>query len=271
MAVHQEINLLQGILKRLPILESTRVFPVPPFCDTIKKDVHLKVKVLTLKGERIVKVHTLPNFCVGKLQHHEKINILLPMYWVERGLPSECALPMDVLALFYNQVVRPAVEEPLPSILNRFPVSYDAALLTNRDKQTHYLASPAPDIPGSHVEAFGRALCLFANGTNRKSKEFLFYIERRRIKGVYMHDLNEASVTTTYNDCFSMFDQLSLQTDILHTDIAIEICLPQHCIISKTSYHATILAFMFPNASAKHIRQFTFTAGKNGYFPTDTN
>jgi hypothetical protein len=162
-------------------------------------------------------------------------------------------LTQEHLAQLYDDCIRPAVIEAIPSHSSHWPVNYSTNFLQARDiKGKLHFGTIA--IPPAHLVAFCDALLPHLDSIDSFKKAY-FVHELRGLKGGTAHTDNDDGINTedAFNAVFDNVDMSRVLEDNWHVDVALEIHDPGMVVQWSTSAHSAILKYILPSLDSQQI------------------
>ncbi|GLB33116.1 hypothetical protein LshimejAT787_0100010 [Lyophyllum shimeji] len=128
----RDYDSLLGIDSGISVTTSLTLYPIAKHEDTLTADIHVSYHFTNTKGSFTSPVHAIPNLCLGKWGTHNIIRVMIPeLYHDQRSSPR---LSQDEQRIFYEQGLRPAMEELLGDKAAEWPATYDDEMFRARGK-----------------------------------------------------------------------------------------------------------------------------------------
>ncbi|KAJ7571902.1 hypothetical protein C8J56DRAFT_805749 [Mycena floridula] len=187
------------------------------------------------------------------------IRILLPaLYNPHQRHPEVTA---DLLQLFYEQVLRPAVLE-VREDLDGDPhwVDWQSLFKKLRDRNGT-LRFTTQDVPPDLLPALGSSIIRRCRHI-ASFKGAFFLHEFRGYKGATWHSAHHYfDAVRAREDFLSVLDMTLIKKEDWLIDLAFEIGMPGHTVFLKTNAHRRLMRFILPNATNAELRAVQ-TGGK---------
>jgi hypothetical protein len=256
-----DIDSVIGIVHDLRMLPTATLsfYSTINFQETLTKTNHIRVEIpIGDNGETgMVFCHTVPNLCMAKFGLRGKVLACFPAL-SRTSLPTSSAIDADLLATWYNRIVRLAVLDIDPARGANIPVSYAAADPQHRTKSTGRLNFPTFDVSGDlihqvcgHIRQRCEAFAAF--------RGVYFLVEIKGIKGatrtVVPADATEADIELDRRMALAKamegleLEMLTEEGNEFYFDVAQEFTLRDHVLMLDRSQHPTLLQTVFPRIS----------------------
>ncbi|THH21444.1 hypothetical protein EUX98_g8377 [Antrodiella citrinella] len=236
----RDIDSIIGVTQTLPFKVPLSIFPIAPFSETLKKNSHITQPVLNPNGSHIaVELSKIPNFAFFKFGGRHVTRIFCPEA-NSSGWSGEPTVPTDLLKKFYEQCLRPAVEEVVIGGTVHWLPSYEAVYRRSRDhnSQLHFSST---DIPLESIPLFETAL-VTKMALIPKFNNFFFGHEIRGVKGATRHHPRDnVDREAAFDKVCDVLDPTRLNFGDWMVDVAIEVRWPQRVLLWKTDAHYKVV------------------------------
>jgi hypothetical protein len=248
-----DVDSVIGIVRTVRLNEghSLSMYSVINFRETLKKDNHLLTTISHSGTDISVPPHTIPNFCMAKIGTRGKVVVLLPRLY-RPGLVDR-TVKKEYLEIFYNNIVRRAVNDIDPGRLASIPVSYAAAEAQQKARVNGQYHFSTFDIAGQHVEALCHAIEQYAQQYPTFS-DIIYLIEFCGIKGESCYVVCPTTLKAdivhsrwlSVADCFDSLDQDMVLDNPFWVDVGAEVTLPGKSLRLLRDAHPYVLQWIFP-------------------------
>lgn len=156
-------------------------------------------------------------------------------------------LTQDQLAQLYDECIRPAVMQVMPSRASHWPVDYKSAFQQAKDRRGRLHLGSVP-VPATLLVEFCGAL---RNGLEsiEDFKGAFFGHELRGLKGGTAHEEDDegANPEEAFNTFFDSVDRTRIDEDNWLVDVGLEIHDPGMVVHWSKSAHSAILRYLLPS------------------------
>lgn len=199
-------------------------------------------------------MHKIPNIPLGKVEQRHVVRIFFPrLYTAASENPSWVGLSQEDFALIYDRCIRPIMTQYLPQTRDRWPTSYNSALIHARTL-TGSIAFNTVDVTWHILEELAVPLLTKLGEERDEFKDAYYVHELRGKKNAAMHDGDDAIARRmALDDIFEHVDDSYLDPRQWHVDVALTIGLPGHVVTWRESSHREILGFLMPDAGPDRI------------------
>ncbi|CCM06331.1 uncharacterized protein FIBRA_08584 [Fibroporia radiculosa] len=250
--VRRDYDSVIGVTRTLPFKHGIAVYPLPPFKEAMTSDMHLSHEV-RLRNESVIKVplHKIPNIAFGKLDVRGQTNLFFPALY-RQG--QRTTVDKEIIAKFYNKVLRPALAMEADEQMIRWPATYDLAMKQAKDTRGEFHFGTV-DVGAFLLEDLEIRLIEEMD----KHREFCgaFWVHTiRGIKGRTAHNIDHV-----FDRGYQLKQALSfldMETSNInykewYIDIGIEVFYPQHVLQWLRNGHTKILQHVLPSASRQQV------------------
>ena len=195
----------------------------------------------------------IPNCGLGTVEHRHITRIFFPRLYNQSE--PQAKLSNEHLAQLYDDCIRPAVIEVIPSHASHWPVNYSSAFQQAKDTRGRlHLGSIA--IPAKQLVPFCEALRSHLE-TIDSFKDTFFCHELRGLKGGTSHTQDEdgMSIEEAFDAFFDNLDTTRIDEDNWLIDVALEIHDPGRVVQWSRSAHSTILKYILPSLDSDQIQR----------------
>jgi hypothetical protein len=245
------------------------IFSIAPFRDTHTKDNHLRTTITHNGAATTVPTHHIPNFALGEVGHRGKVVVLLPALY--RREQVDRRVPKELLEIFYNQIMRPALLDIEPR--NDLPPNYAAAerlAQAINNGQYHY---GTYDLAGDKVESLCHRIAAHAVRYGAFAG-LVYMIEFRGEKGLTRYTVNRNTRpeiqqelrTRALASILAPLDNEMVAKSPVWIDLAVEFTVPNKTPRALKSGFAQILCWVFPEMTLGDATQLT----QHSQFEVDT-
>ncbi|KAL7282808.1 hypothetical protein ACG7TL_004285 [Trametes sanguinea] len=246
-----DFDSLIGVTAGLPLNVPLAVYPAPPFQLTLRKPVHITLRVPRGDGLSDVPLHKIANVCIGSFGVRGQVRLLFPHATQDDDGPM---LTQTDLADLYNIGILRSVVEIIPERRAHWPPSYAAAIARGRDQRGH-LHFGSVDIERDKLDDFAATLIeKLQHHLRLKAPHFM--IELRGTKGMYTFPVGDVDARTdAFNQLGALIHWQQEEENLSrwYVDIAIEVSRPGHVIQWKRDAHDRLLAYALPSATPRDI------------------
>ncbi|KZT00450.1 uncharacterized protein LAESUDRAFT_718121 [Laetiporus sulphureus 93-53] len=242
-----------GISRTLPYDRPLAVYPLPPFKDALTSDNHMKYSITRHDMTHKVLLNRIPNMAFAKVDIRAKCNIFFPALYVEDRSTSP-TLTQAQLTHFYEDILRPVIEEIDLTAISHWPVNYKAAFTLSQDVQGQ-LHFSSTDVP-VHLLDNLRDNLLRRLDEDRNFTSTFFLHKLRGTKGAFSHNLYDDT------DCQLSLDQTldylrAEQTNSSQwwIDVVLEIQQKNHVVTWLSAAHEELTQFALPSTPHDAIRK----------------
>jgi hypothetical protein len=200
-----------------------------------------------------VPLNHIPNCGLGTVEHRHITRIFFPRLYNQTV--QQPKLSKDHLTQLYDQCIRPAVMEVIPSQASHWPVNYDSAFQQAQDMRGRlHFGSIA--VPAVHLVAFCDALCSRLDSIE-SFKGAYFGHDLRGLKGGTAHTEDEdgRSSEEAFETFFDNVDMSRVDQDNWLVDVALEIHDPGRVVQWSNSAHSAMLKYILPTLDSEQINR----------------
>ncbi len=203
--------------------------------------------------EQYVPLNHIPNCGLGTVEHRHITRIFFPRLYNQ--MVRQPKLSSKQLAQLYDECIRPAVMEVIPSQASHWPVNYDSAFRQAKDTRgrLHY-GSVA--VPATHLVDFCRALRTRLNNID-SFKDSYFSHDLRGLKGGTAHTEDEEGRNSeeAFDTFFDNVDTTRIDQGNWLVDVGLEIHDPGMIVLWSKSVHSEILRYLLPSLDPDQINR----------------
>jgi hypothetical protein len=244
--IRQDVDSVIIVVKGALALETgLDAVAVPNPLLSLTKSNHIKTTLH--ENGPLVSLHTIPNFCIGRVGRKGKVLAMLPALHSNNTATGE-QVPAHLLARFYDRGVRPALQQEDPGY-TQIPVSYQSATELQRDAAGHFhehtftISGPLVSQVMKNAQARMAHDPLFCG--------LFFMLEMKGLKGeggVALGEDNRASIIKHALRDINM-ETVRDELNTIYLDVAMEFYNPNALMRARQSSHEDILRWIFPHMS----------------------
>ncbi|KAK0452204.1 uncharacterized protein EV420DRAFT_1701746 [Desarmillaria tabescens] len=245
--LYKDFDSLLGIYTHTPYFGEARLPAISrDFISNLSKEVHFRYDFQTPE-DVCTKPHLIPNSCILEFGTNSKICIMFPQAYY-RGRGNSLLTDEECAHLYAAVTVAHRYADPLSS--HERPSNWESAL--HRANPSRHSKKGAHvhrlNLPEHATGPFLDKLLDHLNGPDGEpwAKNALYYIERRGLKELNRHRVNDLSFLESSEQCLEQFmgDIIPPDAalgDILYIDTALEIGQHGAAVLPRTSQHATFI------------------------------
>jgi hypothetical protein len=187
------------------------------------------------------------------VEHRHITRIFFPRLYNQKD--PQAKLSAEHLAQLYNECIRPAVLEVIPSQASHWPINYSSAFQQAKDTRGRlHLGSIA--VPAVHLVRFCDALRAHLESIDSFKQSF-FCHELRGLKGGTAHteDKDGRNTEEAFDTFFDNIDMSRIDDDNWNVDVALEIHDPGRVVQWSRSAHSEMLKYILPKLDSSQINR----------------
>lgn len=189
-----------------------------------------------------VPLSKIPNCALGSVGSRHLTRIFFPKLYLDNAEPC---LQRDHLKSLYDNCIRPAVMQVIPSQASHWPVDYQSALDQARDTtgRLHFSSMAVPPIC---LVEFCDALLALLDAVPGFEQAY-FGHELRGLKGGTAHEDEGRHPEEAFNTFFEHVDTGRIDEDNWLVDVGLEIYDPGNIVQWSRHSHPAILKYLMPS------------------------
>ncbi|KAI9429471.1 hypothetical protein H4582DRAFT_2114401 [Lactarius indigo] len=191
----------------------------------------------------------IPNCGLGTVEHRHITRVFFPALYNDAAQP---VLTSAQLAQLYDECIRPAVMQVIPSHASHWPVDYKSAIQQAKDTTGRlHLGSIA--VPSMHLVPFCSAL-IQRLGCIDAFKGAYFCHELRGLKGGTAHEEGGQQPEEAFETFFDNVDMRRLDPSNWLVDVGLEVYDPGMVVKWSKFSHSAILKYILPTLEPEEIQ-----------------
>ncbi|EPQ50183.1 hypothetical protein GLOTRDRAFT_97180 [Gloeophyllum trabeum ATCC 11539] len=225
------------------IKSSLRVYPLPPFRETLRQNTHLRGLAYDNNWNVKIPLHHVPNVPLGKVAERGIVRVHFPRMF-QRDIAR--VISPDNLAKFYDDGVLKAARAVLGNMANHWPRSYEHAMTLYRDNkgQLHW---GSLDVPDHLLDAFSTTLRTSLDEIGGVFSGAYFSHELRGWKGSTVHEsFSRAERELGLAAMTGILDLTKINQAEWVVDVALEYGVPGHVVAWRKLGHDQLLDQVAP-------------------------
>ncbi len=282
-----DFDSLIGLTKQLPFTQAISIHAVPPFRETLTRDVHLTYPVVRgvsvffvrlclpmevhIRQANTVQVplHKIPNYMFAKYGVRHQVRVFFPRRYDPLVSP---AISPEHFTNIYNDALLPTIKEVLPEAAAQWPNNYRHATTLARGRGGQ-LGTITNDLPQFVLEYFAPLFLENLAAMGEQFEDAFFEVEARGVKLQTVHDpADEDARREALEKLLTPLDLTLVPEEEVRTrwfvDVALDIHQEGYVLQWLTNAHARLIRHALP-AQASRADNVGDTLVKGTHFHRD--